>query len=106
MTFDHEHVPTDHLRALQEAGVNVQPGPDALVHAQDKLVMRAAIDRLELPNPEWASVDDVDALVRLRRRHRLARGPEDARAAATTARASGSSGPRTKPPEPPTGSPP
>ena len=63
MTFDHEHVPNDHLRALQEAGVNVQPGPDALVHAQDKLVMRAAIDRLELPNPAWASVADVDALV-------------------------------------------
>jgi 5-(carboxyamino)imidazole ribonucleotide synthase len=63
MTFDHEHVPTSHLRALQEAGVNVQPGPDALMHAQDKLVMRAAIDRLELPNPAWASVDDVSALV-------------------------------------------
>ncbi|KQQ82635.1 phosphoribosylaminoimidazole carboxylase [Arthrobacter sp. Leaf137] len=64
MTFDHEHVPAAHLRALQEAGVNIQPGPDALIHAQDKLVMRAAIDRLELPNPVWASVDDVDALVR------------------------------------------
>ncbi|WP_458779169.1 5-(carboxyamino)imidazole ribonucleotide synthase [Arthrobacter sp. D3-16] len=63
MTFDHEHVPTAHLRALQDAGVNVQPGPDALVHAQDKLVMRAAIDRLELPNPAWASVADVAALV-------------------------------------------
>lgn len=63
MTFDHEHVPTDHLRALQEAGVNVQPGPDALVHAQDKLVMRAAIDRLELPNPAWASVKDVAELI-------------------------------------------
>lgn len=63
MTFDHEHVPTAHLRALQDAGVNVQPGPDALVNAQDKLVMRAAIDRLELPNPAWASVQDVEALV-------------------------------------------
>jgi 5-(carboxyamino)imidazole ribonucleotide synthase len=63
LTFDHEHVPTDHLRALLAAGVNVQPGPDALVNAQDKLVMRAAIDRLELPNPAWAAVDDVDALV-------------------------------------------
>jgi 5-(carboxyamino)imidazole ribonucleotide synthase len=63
MTFDHEHVPTAHLRALQEAGVNVQPGPEALVHAQDKLVMRAAIDRLELPNPAWASVSDVAALI-------------------------------------------
>lgn len=63
MTFDHEHVPTSHLRALQDAGVNVQPGPDALVNAQDKLVMRAAIDRLGLPNPAWASVPDVAALV-------------------------------------------
>lgn len=63
MTFDHEHVPTAHLRALQDAGVNIQPGPDALVNAQDKLVMRAAIDRLELPNPAWASVEDVAGLV-------------------------------------------
>jgi 5-(carboxyamino)imidazole ribonucleotide synthase len=63
MTFDHEHVPGDHLYALIEAGVNVQPGPDALVNAQDKLVMRAAIDRLELPNPERAAVDDVAGLV-------------------------------------------
>jgi 5-(carboxyamino)imidazole ribonucleotide synthase len=62
MTFDHEHVPTAHLRALQDAGVNIQPGPDALVNAQDKLVMRAAIDRLELPNPAWASVKDVAEL--------------------------------------------
>jgi 5-(carboxyamino)imidazole ribonucleotide synthase len=63
MTFDHEHVPGDHLYSLIEAGVNVQPRPEALVNAQDKLVMRAAIDRLELPNPEWAAVDDVAALV-------------------------------------------
>lgn len=63
MTFDHEHVPTEHLRALIEAGVNVQPGPDALVHAQDKLVMRAAVDRMGLPNPEWASVQTVEELV-------------------------------------------
>ncbi len=63
MTFDHEHVPTEHLRALLAAGVNVQPGPDALVNAQDKLVMRAAIDRLGLPNPKWAAVSDIAALV-------------------------------------------
>ena len=43
--------------------MNVHPGPDALVNAQDKLVMRAAIDRLELPNPRWAAVDDVAELV-------------------------------------------
>jgi 5-(carboxyamino)imidazole ribonucleotide synthase len=63
MTFDHEHVPTQHLQALLDAGVNVQPGPDALVNAQDKLVMRAAIDRLGLPNPEWSAVNTVDELV-------------------------------------------
>ena len=63
LTFDHEHVPTEHLRSLIAAGVNVQPGPDALVNAQDKLVMRAAIDRLELPNPAWAAVADVADLV-------------------------------------------
>ncbi len=63
MTFDHEHVPTQHLQALLDAGVNVQPGPEALVNAQDKLVMRAAIDRLGLPNPEWSAVNTVDELV-------------------------------------------
>ncbi|MGR0158458.1 5-(carboxyamino)imidazole ribonucleotide synthase [Paenarthrobacter nitroguajacolicus] len=63
LTFDHEHVPTEHLQALLDAGVNVQPGPNALVNAQDKLVMRAAIDRLGLPNPEWAAVNSVEELV-------------------------------------------
>jgi 5-(carboxyamino)imidazole ribonucleotide synthase len=63
MTFDHEHVPTEHLQALIAEGVNVQPHPDALIHAQDKLVMRAAVDKLGLPNPVWASVSGVDELV-------------------------------------------
>ena len=40
VTFDHEHVPGEHLRALAAEGVAVHPGPDALLHAQDKLVMR------------------------------------------------------------------
>lgn len=57
LTFDHEHVPTEHLQALIADGVNVQPRPDALVNAQDKLVMRAAIAALGLPNPEWAAVE-------------------------------------------------
>ena len=63
LTFDHEHVPTEHLRALQEAGVAVRPGPEALQHAQDKLVMRAAVERLGLPNPAWAPVDDLEAVL-------------------------------------------
>ena len=42
VTFDHEHVPTEHLHALAESGLAVRPGPEALVHAQDKAVMRTA----------------------------------------------------------------
>lgn len=56
VTFDHEHVPTEHLYALEAAGVACRPGPEALVHAQDKAVMRAALDRLGLPSPRHAVV--------------------------------------------------
>ena len=63
LTFDHEHVPTEHLAQLIDEGVNIQPGPAALVHAQDKLRMRAAIDELDLPNPRWAAVHHVEELV-------------------------------------------
>ncbi len=59
LTFDHEHVPSVHLQTLIAEGVNVQPRPDALINAQDKLVMRAAIERLGLPNPAWAAVESV-----------------------------------------------
>ena len=40
VTFDHEHVPQPILRKLLADGVAVRPGPDALIHAQDKAVMR------------------------------------------------------------------
>jgi 5-(carboxyamino)imidazole ribonucleotide synthase len=56
LTFDHEHVPTGLLRALQARGVPVRPGPDALVHAQDKTVMRARLDALGVPCPRWRQV--------------------------------------------------
>lgn len=59
VTFDHEHVPTDHLRALEVRGIAVRPGPAALVHAQDKGVMREALDRLGVPAPRHAIVDTV-----------------------------------------------
>ncbi|WP_427016688.1 5-(carboxyamino)imidazole ribonucleotide synthase [Pseudarthrobacter sp. P1] len=63
LTFDHEHVPTEHLQTLIAEGVNVQPRPDALINAQDKLVMRAAIAKLGLPNPAWAAVSSVADIV-------------------------------------------
>jgi 5-(carboxyamino)imidazole ribonucleotide synthase len=63
MTFDHEHVPTEHLQTLIAEGVNVQPQPDALIHAQDKLIMRGVVEKLGLPNPAWAAVSTVEELI-------------------------------------------
>ena len=62
VTFDHEHVPQEVLRALVEAGVNVQPGPDALLYAQDKLRMRERLAELGIPQPEWARIDTAEEL--------------------------------------------
>lgn len=62
VTFDHEHVPQDILRALVDEGVSVHPGPDALQFAQDKLVMRARLAELGVPQPEWAAVHSTAEL--------------------------------------------
>ena len=62
VTFDHEHVPPDHLRALEQAGVVVRPSASALLHAQDKGVMRARLGELGVPCPRWALVRDVAGL--------------------------------------------
>jgi 5-(carboxyamino)imidazole ribonucleotide synthase len=64
LTFDHEHVPTELLDKLVAEGVNVAPPPEALVHAQDKLVMRRRLEALGAPVPRFAevrNVADVDA---------------------------------------------
>ena len=70
VTFDHEHVPQDVLRALVDAGVAVHPGPDALRYAQDKLLMRRRLSELGLPVPDWASGRDARRPRRLHRRSR------------------------------------
>jgi 5-(carboxyamino)imidazole ribonucleotide synthase len=62
VTFDHEHVPQDVLATLVAEGVAVRPGPDALKFAQDKLVMRARLQELGMPQPDWAAVTDVAEL--------------------------------------------
>jgi 5-(carboxyamino)imidazole ribonucleotide synthase len=62
LTFDHEHVPTELLEKLVAEGVNVQPPPEALVHAQDKLVMRRRLETLGAPVPRYAAVETVDAI--------------------------------------------
>lgn len=62
ITFDHEHVPQDILRALIEQGTPVHPGPDALLYAQDKLTMRAKLSELGLPVPDWAAIESAEQL--------------------------------------------
>lgn len=53
LTFDHEHVPTKLLRRLEDLGVAVRPSAAALIHAQNKLVMREQLAKLGLPMPAW-----------------------------------------------------
>ena len=62
VTFDHEHVPTGLLRDLESAGVLVRPGPAALIHAQDKAIMRDRLNALGAPCPISRVVADEAAL--------------------------------------------
>ena len=62
LTFDHEHVPTELLDKLVTEGVNVAPPPQALVHAQDKLVMRQRLQALGARVPRYVGIDKVDDL--------------------------------------------
>jgi 5-(carboxyamino)imidazole ribonucleotide synthase len=62
VTFDHEHVPTEHLRTLEREGHRIAPGPAALVHAQDKLVLRRALAEIGEPQPAWAEAATVHAV--------------------------------------------
>ncbi|MGB3414110.1 MAG: ATP-grasp domain-containing protein, partial [Microbacteriaceae bacterium] len=62
ITFDHEHVPQHILSALLDAGKSVQPGPAALRLAQNKIVMRQELQKLGLPMPVWAIVQDASEL--------------------------------------------
>jgi 5-(carboxyamino)imidazole ribonucleotide synthase len=58
VTFDHEHVPTEHLLTLVAEGHACRPGPSALVHAQDKAVMRSRMADLGVPGPRNRVVAD------------------------------------------------
>ncbi len=62
ITFDHEHVPQEVLRALEAEGVAVRPGPDALLYAQDKLLMRERLGSLGVAMPDWARVETAEQL--------------------------------------------
>ncbi|PWU60881.1 5-(carboxyamino)imidazole ribonucleotide synthase [Micromonospora globispora] len=63
VTFDHEHVPSEHIRTLAGEGVKLFPPADALLHAQDKRIMRERIGELGAPNPAWRPVTEPADLV-------------------------------------------
>jgi len=60
VTFDHESVPAEPLAGLAASvpggEVPLRPGQKALVHAQDKLVMRQRLAAMGVPGPPFAAV--------------------------------------------------
>ena len=56
LTFEHEHQDHALLQQLAAQGVSVQPSAQTLLYARDKLEMRRAMTRLELPQPAWSPV--------------------------------------------------
>ncbi|MEV4892370.1 5-(carboxyamino)imidazole ribonucleotide synthase [Nonomuraea sp. NPDC055795] len=69
ITFDHEHVPTEHIRELAADGHAVHPGADALVHAQDKAVMRERLTEIGAPCPAWSRVAEPAEVERFAAEH-------------------------------------
>lgn len=63
ITFDHEHVPVALLEQLEKQGKSVQPPSKALIHAQNKLVMRKRLAELGLPQPIWREIRAEEDLI-------------------------------------------
>ena len=72
ITFDHEHVPLAILQQLEQQGISVQPSSKALAHAQNKLVMLQALEKMGAPNPIWKEVSTAMELDQFINEH----GPE------------------------------
>jgi 5-(carboxyamino)imidazole ribonucleotide synthase len=62
LTFEHEHVPTPILSALEAEGTTVRPSGEALLHAQDKIAMRRHLTALGVPCPAWTEVTTTQEL--------------------------------------------
>jgi 5-(carboxyamino)imidazole ribonucleotide synthase len=69
LTFDHEHVPGEHLLTLAMEGHVIRPAPAALGFAQNKLVMREMMAGLGVPGPAFAEVSTVDDVVKFGGEH-------------------------------------
>lgn len=59
ITFDHEHVPGEHIEALEKDGVACRPGSKALLHTQDKWIMRERLAELGVPVPRFVPVTEL-----------------------------------------------
>jgi 5-(carboxyamino)imidazole ribonucleotide synthase len=59
VTFDHEHVPNEHIATLAAEGVTIYPGASAMRYAQDKREMRARLADLGVPVPRWRAVSSL-----------------------------------------------
>jgi 5-(carboxyamino)imidazole ribonucleotide synthase len=57
VTFDHEHVPPEHLRALEAEGHACRPGPHALLFSQDKGAMRERLTAMGVPCPRHRMIE-------------------------------------------------
>jgi len=62
VTFEHEQVPGELVRALEENGHKVYPSSAALLHTQDRLVMRERLSALGAPVPPYAVVSSAEDL--------------------------------------------
>lgn len=69
LTFEHEHQDHALLQQLAAQGVSVQPSAQALLYARDKLEMRRAMTRLELPQPAWSPVSQPAEVLEFALRH-------------------------------------
>jgi len=62
VTFEHEVVDLQAIRALERAGAVVRPSAAALAIVADKVAMRRAVQGAGLPVPPWCQVADADQL--------------------------------------------
>ena len=70
LTFDHEAVPPEHLKALEAEGATLAPGAAAKLLAQDKLHARQELARLGYPVPPFTHARTREDAKAFAARHR------------------------------------